>query len=886
MDGSSNIPLPSVRTTLSIGRKELPQPKLLPFSIKRQDPIQIRNNSPKPGFFENPNSRVNSSNNDLIQTQSYGLPENGSYKQSIKNSKPFFSSQPHSDPNRRTNSQIARPIFGSHFKVPLKFEENASIHARESSPLGHQAHIPTSDETEVDTRQYSPPSNNRLQHPFPPLIVSSTAPRLSGGQQSAHSNGFALSSSSSSSHPVPNFPESPNDIQFESSHVRASSRASTNESNALSQSHHATPPHPQPHANAYTSNRSRSQSVLMLPLGIEDTEDVNTSAAILTMTNNANLLRIAKFEIAEGKRHVESLESQLDSMKDEKAELARRLDAMKDTAKKAMEASGRRLDELETSFKSLKITSDESGLFVAQVKSSMVDFKQQRKDAADCLKKVEPLLNEDGEYIKGSETKSLVNELQIEYQKTQEVVTMLREKLVAVGGDLVVAKSRVRELEMNLLDDKLSLKKSAETLLGSSREMSEMASYLNKQKHESLDALACAADAEGRLHTANERIVELSQALDHKVEQLTAARGLQLENTNLRNQLDSRDAEIVSLGSTITSINESLSDSRELIQEQKSKLQVLHTTIAFQEQNLKDFEDRTLKAETATSEQLAAIQVLQDRLQGSDAREGAEALKKERLVCERDAAANRVRVLESEAVDARRRIGERDEKLHQANIQYHVLQERFDDQSVTLRITKESNGDLNERLTLAESTHATSISQLQLEVAVVHEQKIAQQDKYDVLNAELKHRQESEAAILANHQAQLSRQDADNKHIVQILEQRAEAAERNLADANAAAQQLRSEIGRKSLEMMIPSVAHKEQIDALEAKLREQDVLFDSLKQRADTISKRYKEGNLNDAEAAFVHSLINKTQALHEQENVSKANELRRVYIFVIRFE
>jgi hypothetical protein len=49
-------------------------------------------------------------------------------------------------------------------------------------------------------------------------------------------------------------------------------------------------------------------------------------------------------------------------------------------------------------------------------------------------------------------------------------------------------------------------------------------------------------------------------------------------------------------------------------------------------------------------------------LQESDAREGAEALKKERLVCERDAAANRVRVLESEAVDARRRIGEREEK--------------------------------------------------------------------------------------------------------------------------------------------------------------------------------------------------------------------------------
>ena len=39
------------------------------------------------------------------------------------------------------------------------------------------------------------------------------------------------------------------------------------------------------------------------------------------------------------------------------------------------------------------------------------------------------------------------------------------------------------------------------------RQMSDMASYLNKQKHESLEALTCAADAEGRLHTANERYV-------------------------------------------------------------------------------------------------------------------------------------------------------------------------------------------------------------------------------------------------------------------------------------------------------------------------------------------------------------------------------------------
>ena len=42
------------------------------------------------------------------------------------------------------------------------------------------------------------------------------------------------------------------------------------------------------------------------------------------------------------KRHIESLESQLDVTKNEKAELSRRLIATKDAAKKAIETSAKR----------------------------------------------------------------------------------------------------------------------------------------------------------------------------------------------------------------------------------------------------------------------------------------------------------------------------------------------------------------------------------------------------------------------------------------------------------------------------------------------------------------------------------------------------------------
>jgi hypothetical protein len=35
--------------------------------------------------------------------------------------------------------------------------------------------------------------------------------------------------------------------------------------------------------------------------------------------------------------------------------------------------------------------------------------------------------------------------------------------------------------------------------------------------------------------------------------------------------------------------------------------------------------------------------------------------------------------------------------------------------------------------------------------------------------------------------------------------------------------------------------------------------------------------------ESAFVHSLIDKTQALHEQETIAKSNELRRVRVDIL---
>lgn len=176
--------------------------------------------------------------------------------------------------------------------------------------------------------------------------------------------------------------------------------------------------------------------------------------------------------------------------------------------------------------------------------------------------------------------------------------------------------------------------------------------------------------------------------------------------------------------------------------------------------------------------------------------------------------------------------------LHLAKLRYQVTQERFNGQSVSLSITNERIGDLNECLTSAKSIHAASINKLQLELAVLQEQKTAQRD------VDTRHRQESDAAVIAQFQQQLARQISDSEDVILTLERRAGKAE-CMVDS------LRAAIERKGLQF------------------REQDLLVNSLMQQVCTISERYK-GDLINSEAALDHFVINKAPSL-QARNFSK---------------
>jgi hypothetical protein len=78
---------------------------------------------------------------------------------------------------------------------------------------------------------------------------------------------------------------------------------------------------------------------------------------------------------------------------------------------------------------------------------------------------------------------------------------------------------------------------------------------------------------------------------------------------------------------------------------------------------------------------------------------------------------------------------------------------------------------------------------------------------------------------------------------MKTVEQRADNAERN---STRVVDELRAELDQKLSETADPSIAQKdEEICNLQAQLREQENANHAMKERANTISARYKVGDL-----------------------------------------
>ncbi|KZP03250.1 hypothetical protein FIBSPDRAFT_969183 [Athelia psychrophila] len=150
-------------------------------------------------------------------------------------------------------------------------------------------------------------------------------------------------------------------------------------------------------------------------------------------------------------------------------------------------------------------------------------------------------------------------ELQHEYEQSQEIVKMLREKLVAMGGELIDSRARVRELNADCMKDKQGFKESGKQLLASSQQMTATPLHLRTEQQESLDTLVCAVEAEGKLNAVQKQIADILLLLDEQSKKLEILGDVEHDNTDLQSYLREKEIEVNSLNSKLNSLNSKVS---------------------------------------------------------------------------------------------------------------------------------------------------------------------------------------------------------------------------------------------------------------------------------------------------------------------------------------
>ncbi|KIJ65367.1 hypothetical protein HYDPIDRAFT_39322 [Hydnomerulius pinastri MD-312] len=610
--------------------------------------------------------------------------------------------------------------------------------------------------------------------------------------------------------------------------------------------------------------------------------------------------RQLKQEALQQRAYIADLEAQVAVKKDENSTLSHSIIQAEtahkqalDRQKDALERAAKNYSALRSSFDDFKLRSESSSAIISEARTAMESIVALRNSTQLGLRDLESRFDQDGRLIFSSETRGVVHELHSELSKStfavnpghaaptivfaaQQVADLLREKLNAMGFDLVEARARISELEGLAAGDKNSVDAATLRLSQSVDQMMEISRYLREQKDDSVQAAT--------------KVYEMEQQLAH------AQTGLEVAE------------------STIMSMREEMTAREEVQEKDSSTLRTLRYTIEFQEQHMKGLEERAQKADEELVHALNQNHELQGRLDAAKEFEKNLVQQASRLLSERDATSDKLQSVEQQLADVQAHekllstqiakvLTERDaatEKLkslddlkgniglyrakyNECQVSLKVLQERFDDQSVTSAATKESVGELQERLNVAERRASEVIVESKRDIGHLQEQKGLLQARLDLTDRDIKEKAEALLAL----QLELSRRegacqtllDAEKQRTnealcqVQSLKIKVESLLTELADRDHCVQ----EMDRRLAAAEAPFIEHAREVTALETRVAELEATEKQLILRAATITHRYKENELNADEKALVTTLMQKARAIHDREIVEKNNDIKR---------
>ncbi|GLB45557.1 hypothetical protein LshimejAT787_2400150 [Lyophyllum shimeji] len=531
------------------------------------------------------------------------------------------------------------------------------------------------------------------------------------------------------------------------------------------------------------------------------------------------------------------------------------------SATQELDALGESYASLRSSFGELKNAYDASQALV-------LDLREARQVAADGLKTIEPLLNDEGQYAHGTSVKVVVGELQDEIADSQRVIDLLRDKLHHVSSQLAEAQGRVRELEEY---ERVALRRWRtrwRTLLG----------RLLERERETIGVLAEAAALKAKLGVAHTQIDALE--------------------TELKTLRDCKDAKC---------ILELRVD--ELMQKIKGLEESLNTTAEAGRKVVKAAEDARRKRRL-TKDQCGD---LQERLLASEEAlkrksEEVEALTKEGL--ERMDELRRMEVhstklqehLEAQKVYAGAGRFEEDERITPDGGALNDTSSAVRIRGCRLKSTKDDVVDLQKRLEASEAALERK-DQVLKELNAERSKRMDETREMAICFAKLQEQFDARAAVLEEKEQccqELQKVNSDLKAELAASQTTLEAARQDLLTERAA-------LVAASLDYALKLAGHEEakaggfgrqterkqvedgRVEALEKQLEALKAENCALQEKAreqEGLRARYELGTLMDDEKDFVEWLIKLSSELHEQEDVIKDNELRRRENMIVKLQ
>ncbi|KAI0650768.1 hypothetical protein C8Q79DRAFT_945109 [Trametes meyenii] len=627
--------------------------------------------------------------------------------------------------------------------------------------------------------------------------------------------------------------------------------------------------------------QSRSGSVLSSAIGRQD-DDISS-----VMMRGATDLRNAKFQLEEQRREIAALKAQVVSTRVEKEETLQRLKAVKEAARQSLQQSCTSLEAMRLSVEGLKTQSETSFTVLGEARSSLADVTELREVITSSMQGIAPYVEGGEEWAKSREMKALMRTLELDCTKSHQVADLLRDRLQSVGGELIEAKNRAAELETAQGEDRDALCRANATVISTTQEVMSLAAYVKKQQGELHDTLALAADVTAKLDASHQRIDELQALIrgkDAELKELGVVRG---KVTELQALIARKETYIAQL----KDVQNELIELKTILAKKEARVEELTATNISQEATIREQRIKVQQLEEKLEEMRTEIHSFKEDIGASREREQTLRVNIQTLYSEKDAQAQTVASLEETLAASRQELDARLERLREANSRCQALEDRFEDQSITLRITREAAGDAQERLLLAETSHTKRLSEvaakLETEIAVLQEQKLGLKANIDVMDAALERQEQATRSLQQEHtdrlkeigEAHATRLEQEEKHIRQLID--------DLTDSRARTSSSESNVSRLEEELRDLRVQLKEaQLPPpqLEADLRTLRSRVTSLEAselksalRAKTIESRYRTGDLNDEEKAFINTLVRTSAAIHEQELVANRNELRR---------